>query len=90
MFQFTEAISWMVERESQQEIDFLWEKLSEGGTQQSCGWVKDRFGMSWQIIPKYLGEIMNCGDAAKIQRVMQALWGMNKPDIAGLMAAMNS
>lgn len=87
MFQFTEATSWMVIRETQEEIDFLWERLSEGGVKQSCGWVKDKFGVSWQIVPRYLQEVMGSGDSEKIQKVMKVLWDMNKIDIASLRKA---
>ena len=63
-FKFTEAISFFVNCETQEEIDELWEKLSQGGEKQRCGWIKDRFGLSWQIIPSALGKLMNDPDAA--------------------------
>lgn len=84
---FTEAISLFVDCETQEEVDELWEKLSEGGEQGPCGWLKDRFGLSWQIIPSVLGELLGDPDPVKSQRVMQAMLQMRKIDIAGLKAA---
>lgn len=85
-FELTPAISMMVNCETQQEIDDLWDKLSEGGETQACGWLKDRFGLSWQIVPAVLSELMT-GDAERSSRVMQALWGMVKLDIEALKQA---
>jgi len=85
-FQFTPAISMMVNCDTQQEIDILWEKLSQGGQTQQCGWLTDRFGLSWQIVPSILPELMS-GGAEQSHRVMQALWGMVKLDIAALKRA---
>jgi predicted 3-demethylubiquinone-9 3-methyltransferase (glyoxalase superfamily) len=82
-FQFTPAISMMVACDTQEEIDNLWDKLSQGGQTQQCGWLTDRFGLSWQIVPSILPELM-AGDAEQSNRVMQALWGMVKLDIAAL------
>ncbi len=87
MFKFTEAISMFVNCATQEEVDNLWEKLSDGGTIQQCGWLKDKFGLSWQIIPTKLGELMHSPDKAKAQRVMQAMMQMKKIDIAALQAA---
>ena len=87
MFKFTEAISMFVSCETQAEVDELWEKLSAGGEQQQCGWLKDQFGLSWQIIPSALGQLMGDPDPAKSQRVMQAMLQMKKIDIAGLQRA---
>ena len=84
---FTEAISLFVDCKIQEEVDELWEKLSEGGEQGPCGWLKDRFGLSWQIVPSILGELMGDPDPVKSQRVMQALLQMSKIDIAGLQRA---
>jgi len=87
-FKFTEAISLFVDCQTQEEVDRLTEKLLEGGGQQQpCGWVKDRFGLSWQIIPSVLGKYLFDPDPAKAQRVMQAMMGMTKLDIAGLTRA---
>lgn len=84
-FQFNEAFSFVVECESQKEIDFYWKQLTDGGGQESrCGWLKDKFGVSWQIIPNNLGKLMSGSDPAKSQRVMQALMTMNKLDMATL------
>jgi predicted 3-demethylubiquinone-9 3-methyltransferase (glyoxalase superfamily) len=90
MFSFTPAISLFVSCRTQAEIDELWDKLSAGGGEQHCVWVKDRFGLSWQIIPARLGELMSDSDPARAQRVMQALRGMKKLEIAGLEAAANA
>jgi Uncharacterized protein conserved in bacteria len=84
---FTEAISLFVDCKIQEEVDELWEKLSEGGEQGPCGWLKDRFGLSWQIVPSILGELMGDPDPVKSQRVMQAMLQMSKIDIAGLQRA---
>ena len=86
-FKFTEATSLLVNCETQQEVDDLWEKLSDGGEIQQCGWLKDRYGLSWQIIPTALGELMQDPDAEKSGRVMQAMLQMQKIDIAGLQRA---
>lgn len=86
-FQFTEAISLFVNCETQQEVDELWGRLSEGGKIQQCGWLKDKFGLSWQIIPSILGRLLQDKDPAKAGRVMQAMLQMKKIDIAGLKQA---
>jgi predicted 3-demethylubiquinone-9 3-methyltransferase (glyoxalase superfamily) len=86
-FTFTPAISFFVNCETQQEVDELWEKLSEGGQIQQCGWLQDKFGLSWQIIPTILGKLLRDKDAAKAQRVMQAMLQMKKIDIARLKQA---
>ena len=84
-YQFSEAISFMVNRETQEEIDALWDALiADGGTPGRCGWLKDKFGVSWQILPATLGQIMGSGDAATRSRVMDALLQMDKLDIAEL------
>ncbi len=85
-FQFSPAISLMVNCETQEEIDHLWNELSAGGETQACGWLRDRFGLSWQIVPAVLSELMT-GDAETSSRVVQALWGMVKLDIAALRRA---
>ena len=86
-FTFTPAISFFVNCETQQEVDDLWEKLSEGGEIQQCGWLQDKYGLSWQIIPTILGKLLRDKDAAKAQRVMQAMLQMKKIDIARLKQA---
>ena len=87
MFKFTEAVSMSVRCEDQAEVDHFWDRLSAGGQPSRCGWLKDKFGLSWQVVPAMLGEVMGGPDAARAQRVMSALMGMNKIDIAGLKRA---
>ncbi len=88
-FNFTEAISFFVHCESQEEVDYYWEKLTEGGDEnaQQCGWLKDKYGVSWQIIPAALPELLNQPEPEKSQRVMQAMLQMKKIDIQGLRRA---
>jgi predicted 3-demethylubiquinone-9 3-methyltransferase (glyoxalase superfamily) len=86
-FTFTPAISLFVNCETQQEVDELWEKLSEGGEKGKCGWLKDKYGLSWQIIPSVLGKLLHDKDAEKAKRVMQAMMRMNKIDIKALQKA---
>ena len=86
-FKFTEAISLFVDCKTQAEVDELWEKLSAGGEKGQCGWLKDKFGLSWQIVPTALGELLGSTDPAKAQRVMQAMLKMSKIDIKGLQQA---
>lgn len=86
-FAFTEAVSFVVNCETQQEVDELWEALSDGGEKGRCGWLKDRYGLSWQIVPTALGELASDPDAAKSQRVMEAMLEMDKLDIEGLRRA---
>jgi predicted 3-demethylubiquinone-9 3-methyltransferase (glyoxalase superfamily) len=83
-FKFTPAISLFVNCETQQEVDELWEKLSAGGRKDRCGWLQDKFGLSWQIIPKALGELMGDPDPEKSSRVMKAMLQMDKIDIKRL------
>src|SRR5260221_8858966 len=87
MFKFTEAISLFVSCETQQEVDELWEQLSAGGAKSQCGWLKDKYGLSWQIIPTALGKLMNDPDHATAQRVMMDMLKMSKIDVAGLQKA---
>jgi len=86
-FKFTEAISLLVNCKTQEEVDELWEKLSEGGEKGQCGWLKDKFGLSWQIVPTVLGEMLQDKDAEKSKRVMHALLQMRKLDIKRLKQA---
>lgn len=86
-FKFTEAISLFVRCETQTEIDELWNKLSEGGEKSRCGWLKDKYGLSWQIVPPILGELLQDKDRAKAKRVMDAMMKMNKIDIKTLQEA---
>ena len=88
-YKFTEAISFFVQCESQEEVDHYWDKLSEGGDEkaQQCGWLKDKYGVSWQIVPTALPELLNHPDPEKSQRVMQAMLQMKKIDIHGLRQA---
>ena len=86
-FKFTEAISFVVNCQTQEEVDYYWEKLSDGGKEVQCGWLKDKFGLSWQIVPTVLGELLSDKDAAKSQRVMQAMLKMVKLDIEKLKEA---
>jgi predicted 3-demethylubiquinone-9 3-methyltransferase (glyoxalase superfamily) len=87
LFTFTEAISFFVNCETQAEVDELWTKLTEGGEESQCGWLKDKYGLSWQIVPSALGELLSDPDAEKAGRVMHAMLQMKKIDIAGLRAA---
>jgi predicted 3-demethylubiquinone-9 3-methyltransferase (glyoxalase superfamily) len=87
MFTFSPAISFFVSCQTQAEIDDLWEKLSAGGEKSRCGWLKDKFGVSWQIIPSALGELLGDKDPAKSRRVMQAMLKMTKIDIEALRQA---
>jgi predicted 3-demethylubiquinone-9 3-methyltransferase (glyoxalase superfamily) len=86
-FKFTEAISFFVRCEDQEEVDYFWDKLTEGGQESQCGWLKDKFGLSWQIIPNALGEMLSDKDRAKAQRVMQAMLQMGKMDVKRLKEA---
>jgi len=89
IFKFTEAVSFMVNCETQEEIDRMWEKLSEGGDKkaQQCGWLKDKYGLSWQIVPTVLAEMMQDKNLEKTNRVMQAILQMKKIDIKTLQQA---
>ena len=87
-FKFTEAFSFFVDCETQEQVDALWERLTSGGGEESqCGWLKDKFGLSWQIVPRQLGEMLQDKDPAKAKRVMEAMLQMKKIDIAGLKQA---
>ena len=86
-FEYTHAISFQVDCADQAEVDRLWDGLSDGGAVERCGWLKDRYGVSWQIVPSVLPQLLGDPDPAKAQRVMQAMLRMVKLDIAGLQAA---
>ena len=83
-FKFTEAISFVVNCETQEEVDRYWEKLSAGGTEVQCGWLKDQFGLAWQIVPTALPKLLSDPDPVKAGRVMKAMMTMTKIDIRGL------
>jgi predicted 3-demethylubiquinone-9 3-methyltransferase (glyoxalase superfamily) len=89
-FSFSQGISLFVDCETQEEVDELWERLTDGGEPGPCGWLTDRFGVSWQIIPRTLGELLSDQNAAKSQAVMQAMLQMQKIEIDGLQRAYNS
>ncbi|HEV3272586.1 MAG TPA: VOC family protein [Candidatus Methylacidiphilales bacterium] len=88
-FKFNEAVSFQIECATQEEVDYYWEKLSDGGDPkaQQCGWLKDKFGLSWQVVPKNLPELIDHPDTAKSQRAFQAMLKMKKLDIAALQRA---
>ena len=86
-FKFTEAISFVVNCETQEEVDYYWNKLSEGGQEIQCGWLKDKFGLSWQVVPTILSKLLSDPDPQKSQRVMHAMLQMKKIDIPGLQKA---
>jgi predicted 3-demethylubiquinone-9 3-methyltransferase (glyoxalase superfamily) len=86
-FPFTEAISLSVDCETQEEVDELWSKLSAGGSESQCGWLKDKFGLSWQVVPRTLVEMLQDKDADRVTRVMQAMFTMSKIDVSRLQEA---
>ena len=87
-FKFNEAVSFFISVENQDEVDYFWSKLTaEGGAESRCGWLKDKFGLSWQVVPKALGEMMKSGTPAQSQKVMEAMMKMAKLDIATLKQA---
>jgi predicted 3-demethylubiquinone-9 3-methyltransferase (glyoxalase superfamily) len=86
-FKFNEAISFVVNCETQEEVDEKWEKLSEGGEKVQCGWLKDKYGVSWQIVPSILGKMLTDPDPTRSQRVMKAMLQMKKIEIEGLKKA---
>jgi predicted 3-demethylubiquinone-9 3-methyltransferase (glyoxalase superfamily) len=86
-FTFNEAISFQVSCESQEEVDHFWDRLSEGGQEGPCGWLKDRYGVSWQVVPAALGELLGDPDPEKAQRAMKAMLQMSKIDIEALRQA---
>ena len=86
-FKFNEAISLMINCADQAEVDYYWEKLTDGGQEIECGWLKDRYGLSWQVIPAGWEEVYTSGDPGRAERAMQAMMGMKKLDLAALQAA---
>ncbi len=86
-FQFTEAISFVINCESQEEIDYMWDKLTEGGEESMCGWLKDRYGISWQVVPTALPELLNAPNPGAQQRVMEVFLKMSKIDLPTLRLA---
>jgi predicted 3-demethylubiquinone-9 3-methyltransferase (glyoxalase superfamily) len=86
-FKFNEAISFIISCQTQEEVDRYWQALTAGGGEVQCGWVKDKFGVSWQVVPTVLGQLLSDPDAQKAKRVMQAMMGMKKLDIRGLKQA---
>ncbi|MYV56432.1 VOC family protein [Streptomyces sp. SID3212] len=86
-FTFDEAVSFAIDCADQAEIDYYWDKLSDGGEEGPCGWLKDRYGLSWQVVPAAMAELMSDPDQARTQRAMKAMFGMKKLDIAALYAA---
>ena len=89
MFEFTPAVSFFVHCNTQEEVDYYWERLSEGGVTDRCGWLKDKFGLSWQVVPDALGKLMGGPDRKKAAAVMQAMMRMTKIDIGALEVAYN-
>ena len=87
MFEFTPAVSFFVHCKTQEEVDYYWERLSEGGATDRCGWLKDKFGLSWQVVPDALGKLMGDPDRKKAAAVMHAMMKMNKLDISALETA---
>ena len=86
-FPFTEAVSFLIDCADQAEVDYFWERLTDGGQEVQCGWLKDRFGLSWQVVPTGMDEIFSDPDPRRAERAMQAMFGMKKLDIAALRAA---
>lgn len=89
-FKFTPAISMFVDCEDQAEVDYYWDKLTDGGEEGQCGWLTDKYGVSWQIVPSILNEVLNHPDPNKAQKAMEAMLKMTKLDIDGLKAAVES
>jgi predicted 3-demethylubiquinone-9 3-methyltransferase (glyoxalase superfamily) len=86
-FTFSESVSFLINCADQEEVDYYWSKLSDGGEEGPCGWLKDRYGLSWQVCPVALNELVSDPDPARVQRVMTAMFGMKKLDVAALQAA---
>ncbi len=86
-FTFSEAVSFQIDCETQEEIDYYWEKLTDGGEEGPCGWLKDRFGLSWQVVPTGMEELFSDADQSRAERAMRAMFEMRKLDIGALRAA---
>jgi predicted 3-demethylubiquinone-9 3-methyltransferase (glyoxalase superfamily) len=86
-FTFDEAVSFLINCADQDEVDYYWDKLTEGGQESQCGWLKDKYGLSWQVVPADLGALMTDPDPERAQRAMKAMLGMKKLDVAALRAA---
>ncbi|MFI2367953.1 VOC family protein [Streptomyces sp. NPDC018833] len=86
-FTFDEAVSFLIDCADQEEVDYYWSKLSEGGQEGPCGWLKDKYGLSWQVVPAVLEELLADPDERRAQRAMKAMLGMSKLDVAALRAA---
>jgi predicted 3-demethylubiquinone-9 3-methyltransferase (glyoxalase superfamily) len=86
-FTFSEAVSLMINCEDQAEIDYFWERLTDGGQEGPCGWLKDRYGLSWQVVPTGIDELFSDPDTSRAERAMRAMFGMKKLDVAALHAA---
>ena len=86
-FKFDEAVSFQIDCKDQDEVDYYWERLSEGGSEGQCGWLKDKFGLSWQVVPTGIEEVFADPDPKRAERAMQAMLGMGKLDIAALRSA---
>jgi predicted 3-demethylubiquinone-9 3-methyltransferase (glyoxalase superfamily) len=86
-FKFDEAVSFQITCETQDDVDYYWDKLTEGGEEGPCGWLKDRFGLSWQVVPTGMEELFSDPDPTRAERAMKAMFGMKKLDIAALRSA---
>jgi predicted 3-demethylubiquinone-9 3-methyltransferase (glyoxalase superfamily) len=86
-FKFDEAVSFMISCKDQEEVDYYWERLTDGGAESQCGWLEDRYGLSWQVVPEGMDEVFSDPDPKKAERAMQAMLKMRKLDIAALRAA---
>ncbi len=86
-FSFSEAVSFQINCEDQDDVDYFWDRLGDGGEEGPCGWLKDRYGLSWQVVPTGMDELFADPDQTRAQRAMQAMFGMRKLDIAALRAA---
>ena len=86
-FKFDEAVSFQIDCEDQAEVDYFWDRLTDGGEESQCGWLKDRFGLSWQVVPRGMEVVFNDPDPEKAQRAMAAMLKMSKIDVAALRAA---
>jgi predicted 3-demethylubiquinone-9 3-methyltransferase (glyoxalase superfamily) len=89
-FKFTEAISFVINCDTQEEVEYFWDKLSEGGEKSRCGWLKDKFGLWWQVVPAVLGKLMSDSDPEKVKRVTEAMLRMDRIDIESLQRAYES